>query len=87
MVDETRLDGNAIAGELRQIFGVEMTDHLGCCGECGTVNRVAAITVYRTGPGDVLRCPNCEAVLFVLVQRDSTVTVGFDSIRWLRMAR
>ena len=32
----TRLDGNAIAGELFDIFGLEMTAAMGTCAGCGT---------------------------------------------------
>src|SRR5215470_313161 len=62
------LDGNAIAGSLYEIFGAEMTD-AGCvCAHCGAERRVAELTVYMRGPGIVVRCRSCEAVVMALVE-------------------
>ncbi|BCJ37342.1 hypothetical protein Athai_48450 [Actinocatenispora thailandica] len=63
-----RLDGNAIAGTLRAVFGTEMTTAVGICGHCGASNPLGALDVYLAGPGTVARCPGCEAVLLVLVE-------------------
>ena len=53
------LDGNAIAAQLLQHFGVEMTGVSGVCQHCGAAATVAELLVYRSGPGDVARCPSC----------------------------
>ena len=66
-MEETHLDGNAIGGVLEEAFGREMTDVRGRCEHCGTANLVAALLVYRSGPGDVVRCPNCMSVVMVAV--------------------
>ena len=34
------LDGNAVAGMLREIFGSEMTTAVGTCDGCGTAGEV-----------------------------------------------
>ena len=34
-MDELMLDGNAVAGLLRELFAVEMTTATGTCGRCG----------------------------------------------------
>jgi hypothetical protein len=61
------LDGNAIAGELFDHFGTEMTPAQGTCGHCGAAARIAELRVYVRAPGTVVRCPACGNVVIVLV--------------------
>ncbi len=63
-----QLDGNAIGGLLLQVFGTEMTTATGTCGSCGTTGQVAGLAVYLRGPGTVVRCPVCDAVLMVFAE-------------------
>jgi hypothetical protein len=65
---ELRLDGNAIGGLLRELFGVEMTTAEGVCGSCGARDRMARQDVYVHAPGVVVRCCHCEAVLLRIVR-------------------
>jgi hypothetical protein len=60
------LDGNAIAGQLFEVFGAEMTTATGVCANCGATAPVAEFRVYLRAPGTVARCRNCDAVLMVL---------------------
>jgi hypothetical protein len=62
-----RLDGNAAAGLLQEVFAREMTTAIETCATCGTPEAVGAVHVYMGGPGMVLRCPSCEGVLMVVV--------------------
>jgi hypothetical protein len=61
------LDGNAIAGQLAEVFGVELTNATGVCAGCGASGVVAELVVYVQSPGTVVRCRSCESVLMVLV--------------------
>jgi hypothetical protein len=61
------LDGNAIAGELFELFGEEMTTAVGTCRHCGATGMVAELRVYMRAPGAVARCPHCDGVTMVLV--------------------
>jgi hypothetical protein len=63
-----RLDGNAVAGDLMEIFGVEMTVATGVCDSCGTPGAIGELHVYR-GAGWVARCPSCGAVVMTIVER------------------
>jgi Family of unknown function (DUF6510) len=63
------LDGNAIAGQLVEVFGAEMTTATAECGHCGAVAQVAETVVYLRAPGVVVRCRTCSDVLMVLVDR------------------
>jgi hypothetical protein len=64
---DMKLDGNAIAGLLREIFTMEMTTAHSTCAGCGNVHAVGRVDVYLNAPGAVLRCPACEQVLMRIV--------------------
>jgi hypothetical protein len=61
------VDGNALAGPLREIFAVDVTVASGRCASCGRRNAVAALRVYAEAPGMVARCPGCDAVVLRFV--------------------
>jgi predicted Zn finger-like uncharacterized protein len=65
---DLKVDGNAIAGLLREIFTMEMTNAETTCAGCGTVHAVGRVDVYLNAPGVVVRCPACEQVLMRIVQ-------------------
>jgi hypothetical protein len=50
------LDGNAIAGQLVEVFGTELTTAIGTCAGCGASGAVAELEVYLQAPGTVVRC-------------------------------
>jgi len=83
MTGDRHVDGNAIGGLLIELFGREMTDQVGCCDHCGAVNPLGAVHVYVDAPGTIIRCPSCESVLIVIVEKPSGVRVSFEQIRWL----
>jgi Family of unknown function (DUF6510) len=60
------LDGNAIGGQLHEVFGAELTAASSTCGSCGATRPVAELSVYLRAPGTVVRCRSCSAVLMVL---------------------
>ena len=78
------LDGNAIAGDLLEVFGVDFTAATWVCAACGISSVVAEAIVYMAGPGRVARCRGCSELLLVLVTiRDVTCVdlrgiAGFD---------
>ena len=86
MTSDAHLDGNVMGGLLMEVFGREMTDALGCCAHCGDQNQVGALIVYRSGPGDVVRCPSCSTVLVVATRQTPGPRVYFASLRWLQAA-
>jgi hypothetical protein len=73
-----RLDGNAIAGQLFDVFGVEMTTAAGTCKSCGASAQIAELMVYLRAPGAVARCPACGAVLIVVTERAGTTHATFS---------
>jgi hypothetical protein len=59
-----RLDGNAAAGALRDVFARDMTEAIAQCRGCGRRAPLAELLEYGHAMGIVLRCPACEAVIF-----------------------
>jgi len=62
------VDGNELAGTLREIFAVDITVARGRCVGCGREATVAEAVVYDRAPGLVARCSGCEAVLLRVVR-------------------
>jgi hypothetical protein len=83
MTSDDHLDGNAVGGLLIDVFGREMTDAVGCCARCGSVHALGELIVYRSGPGDVLRCPSCTSVVIVAASLAERPRVYLTSLRWL----
>jgi hypothetical protein len=79
-MDALMLDGNAVAGQLYEIFGVEMTTASGTCAACGATAPVGAVHVYRSA-GVVLRCPTCANVLAKIVTREAQACIDLSGLR------
>ena len=79
------LDGNAIAGDLYEIFGVDLTGARAVCATCGTSSFVAEAVVYARGPGRVARCHTCGEVQIVLVTIRGITCVDLQGIAGLQM--
>jgi hypothetical protein len=78
-----RLDGNAIASTLLDVFGREMTTAVGTCAGCGRTGPLAEVAVFLITPGVVARCPKCDNLLIVIVDRRGTACVelaGFAAL-------
>jgi DNA-directed RNA polymerase subunit RPC12/RpoP len=75
------LDGNAIAGELHEHFGAEMTTRTGACAHCGFRSQIAELRVYARAPGAVVRCPSCDSVVIVIVRIRGASRVDFDGLK------
>ena len=63
-----RLDGNAAAGMLAEIFPFEMTSAQSACAGCGLTGPLGSLWLYGGEMGIVLRCPNCEQVQLRVVR-------------------
>jgi hypothetical protein len=82
---DLKLDGNAAAGELQEIFGAEMTLVRATCAACGAVWEMGALSVYVHAPGMVFRCPGCEAVLLRIVRTEERVWLDPSGVRCLEL--
>lgn len=63
MDDPLLLDGNAVAGDLLELFGTEMTMAAQRCAHCGTEGLIGGLRAWTRGPGTVLRCTACGEVV------------------------
>jgi hypothetical protein len=80
---DTALDGNAAAGAFGALFGTDVTRAVIVCAGCGQQDVFARLSVYSHGPGVVVRCHGCEAVLARLVNApDSTWLELSGSASW-----
>jgi Family of unknown function (DUF6510) len=80
---DLKLDGNAIAGLLREIFTMEMTTARSTCAGCGKVHEVGRVDVYLNAPGAVVRCPACEQVLMRIVHGGGRYWIDLSGTRCL----
>jgi hypothetical protein len=61
--DARRMDGNAAAGILSELFVADLTSARAKCAGCGMTRTIGALMVYAHGMGTVVRCPGCDRVV------------------------
>ncbi|QIN84677.1 hypothetical protein GBA63_19990 [Rubrobacter tropicus] len=62
-----RLDGNAAAGVLGEVFSFEATTAEYACGGCGRAGTLGGAVVYEVREmGVIVRCPGCDNALIRL---------------------
>jgi predicted Zn-ribbon and HTH transcriptional regulator len=84
---ELMLDGNAVAGLLRETFGAEMTLAPAQCEGCGHVSDVGELLAFTHAPAVVLRCPECEHVMLRVSRTPHGTYVDARGSRYLRLPR
>jgi hypothetical protein len=88
-MDETqlRLDGNAAAGMLRELFVLELSAARGQCASCGAIAPVGSqhLYLYPLSPGAVLRCQSCQGVLMVVVHAGGRYRLALRGFTWLEI--
>ena len=57
------LDANAVAGDLQEMMGIEVTAFVARCATCGNRDRLGSLRAWTHGPGVVLRCVICSEVV------------------------
>jgi len=60
---DTRLDGNAAAGLLADIFRCEPSTTVLVCSGCGAVGPMGSLLAYGLEMGAILRCPVCDTAV------------------------
>ena len=61
--DAHRMDGNAAAGMLSELFVPDLTVARAKCAGCGATRTIGVLHVYAHGMGTVMRCPGCDGVV------------------------
>ena len=78
--ESRRLDGNAAAGVLEEIFTFEVTTALSTCVGCGRTGPLGMLHLYGGEMGIILRCPGCERVQLRVARHGSQ-----DGQYWIDM--
>jgi hypothetical protein len=81
------LDGNAVAGLLREVFALEMTASPTKCAHCGAVGALGTLLAFTQAPGVVLRCPACEQVMLRFVETTDAIYLDARGATYLRLER
>lgn len=82
---DLRLDGNAAAGPLAEIFGHEMTTADAICNGCGTEAPVGSLMAYDPGLGIILRCAHCDTALIRIARVRSGYWLDMRGTRGVRI--
>ena len=84
---QLRLDGNAAAGILGEVFVHEMSAARGACVSCGCIAQLGSqhLYMYPRSPGAVLRCAACQEILVVLVRAGGRYRLGLRGLAWLEL--
>ncbi|MDQ3892557.1 MAG: DUF6510 family protein [Actinomycetota bacterium] len=82
-MEKLRLDGNAAAGPLGEVFSFEVTTAQYACGGWGRTGMLGGAMVYEVrGLGVIVRCPGCENALIRLAYSRGRPMVDFRGTRY-----
>jgi hypothetical protein len=82
---DDHLDGNAAAGELSNVFAMDVTAAAGQCAHCGATKRFTEAHLYMQCPGVVARCAVCEQVLLRPVNARQRVFLDLRGMTYLSL--
>jgi hypothetical protein len=85
MSTDSFFDGNAVGGELRNVFCVDVTAAAGQCAACGNVASLAQARVYAFQPGIVIRCAACEHPLVRIATGDGRTWLDARGLTYLEI--
>jgi hypothetical protein len=81
--EEMRLDGNAAAGALREIFARDVTAALARCAGCGATAPMGALLEYGHEMGVILRCPTCDTAVIRIARTPGWTRVDVVGVSFL----
>jgi len=85
-MDETMmLDANAVAGELAELFGFEMTATVHRCAHCGNVGQMGTLLAWTQGPGITLRCCICRDVVVRIVRTPTRTLIDVSGAAYMEI--
>ena len=73
LADALRVDGNAAAGILSELFVPDLTAARAKCAGCGVTRAIGVLLVYAHGMGPVMRCPGCDTVVLRIARTPTHV--------------
>jgi hypothetical protein len=81
----TRLDGNAAAGVLSQVFCGEPSGAVIVCAGCGATAPVGALPAYGLELGAIVRCAHCDTAVLRVGAAGGTLWVDLRGAVSLRI--
>jgi hypothetical protein len=85
MDDPLMLDANAVAGDLAEIFGFDVTASVHRCTHCGNRGALATLLAFVQGPGVVLRCCVCHEIVMRWVRTPTRVYFDARGAAYMEM--
>ncbi|MGI8482649.1 MAG: DUF6510 family protein [Thermomicrobiales bacterium] len=82
---ERRLDGNASAGLLEELFTFDVTVAQTRCANCDSVMPIGNLLVYGLPMGAILRCPGCDASLIRVTHVETGYWLDLHGTRMLHI--
>ncbi|MEN0024743.1 DUF6510 family protein [Microbacterium sp. LWO14-1.2] len=76
----TTVDGNAIAGQVLDILGIDVTALHGTCDGCGSEACLAEAVVEIDARVAIVRCRACTRTLFTVLHTDGSPRLVFGSL-------
>jgi len=87
MAGSLTLDANAVAGRMRELFGIEMTAVPSACAHCGNVAEMGTLKAFTRGPGVILRCSACSGVVMRIVETPDATFLDARGAAYIRLPR
>jgi len=81
--EELRLDGNAAAGTLADVFARDTTSASATCAGCGAIAPLGALMQYGHAMGVVLRCVQCDGAVIRIVRTPGRVRIDLSGVTLL----
>jgi hypothetical protein len=85
MDEPMMLDGNAVAGDLAELFGLEMTATVHRCAHCGNVGQMGTLLAWTQGPGITLRCCICRDVVVRIVRTPTRTLIDVSGAAYVEI--
>ncbi|MBI3802966.1 MAG: hypothetical protein HY282_04315 [Nitrospirae bacterium] len=82
---ENKLDGNAAAGILQEIFPFEMTLAQATCAGCGAHDVIGAAAAYMHRMGTIIRCSRCDNTLIRITHIRGSYLLDMRGVHLLQM--
>ena len=84
-MEKLKLDGNAAAGTLGEVFSFEVTMAEYSCGGCGKTDRLGGAMVYEVRElGTIVRCPGCDSAIIRLAHNRGRYFVDLRGMRYIK---
>lgn len=82
---DLRLDGNAAAGLLADVFTFDVTTAQAVCDGCGMAAPVGSLPAYCLALGVIVRCPGCDTALLRVSRLQGGYGLDLRGMRVLRV--